>query len=267
MSIVFEARHRTEGLHAALKLLRSAATLEEMSRKRFAREQRLVTALKHPSIVRAFEIGEDQGEVFIASELVTLGDADALASPTTPLSMVWTLAADLFAGLAFAHSQTVVHRDIKPSNLLLTRGPDAHRPYRGKLNDFGLAKSFRDMGGSYRTAEGEIAGTAEFMPPEQALGLSGAGMSADLYAAGASIYYLLTKELPLAVPPGQTLAGFAQLCVATLTHDRVPLRQRRPDVPDDVGQWIDLLVAREPARRMGVSTKMLAGRFAAIAGV
>lgn len=263
MSVVFEARHRTEGLHAAVKLLRSGSDLGEMGRKRFAREQRLLTSLRHPHIVRAFEVGEEGGELFIASELVPEGDAEVVASPASPLDVVFVLAADLFDALAWAHEQGVVHRDLKPANLLMTRAGDPARRLRGKLNDFGLGKSFRDHGGSYRTADDEIAGTAHFMPPEQALGLAGAGMSADVYAAAATVYYLLTKELPLAAPSGGRITGFAQLCVATLMNDRVPLRQRRPEVPDDVAMWLDLLVCREPERRAHVTARMVAERFAA----
>jgi len=267
MSVVFEARHRTEGLHAAIKLLRSATDLGEMGRRRFVREQRILTALRHPSVVRAFDVGEGEGELYIASELVPEGDADAIASPCSSMEAVWVLAADLFAAIAYAHGQGVVHRDIKPGNLLLTRATDPERRLRGKLSDFGLGKSLHDGGGSYRTADDEIAGTAQFMPPEQALGLAGAGVSADIYSAAATIYYLLTKELPLASAHGGRVTGFAQLCVAALMNDRVPLRQRRPEVPDDVAMWIDLLVCREPERRAHVSAQMVAERFAARAGL
>lgn len=262
MSVVFEARHRTEGLLAALKLMRPMTSLGEMARKRFLREQRVLLALHHPAIVRAFEAAEDQGELFIASELVPEGEAESVASPVSPMNVIFLLAADLFSALAYAHGQGVVHRDVKPGNLLLTRASDGR--LRGKLNDFGLAKSFHDVGGSYRTADDEVAGTPQFMAPEQALGLATAGVSADIYSAAATVYWLLTRELPFLAPDGHRLTGFAPLCIATLTYDRHPLRARRPEVPVDVASWLDLLLCREPERRAHVTAQMVAQRFAAI---
>ncbi len=266
MSIVFEARHREEGLHAALKLLRMRTPFDEVRRRRFTREQQLVVALDHPAIVRAFEIGEDAAasEVFIASEFVAGGDAEQIASPTSPVDQVFLLAADLFSALAYAHEHGVVHRDVKPPNLLLHR--DAQGRLRGQLADFGLAKSLQDLGEGYETADGEIAGSFEFMAPEQALALKGAGEAADLYSAAATIYYCLTEQLPFdAGPDGRRLQGLTRLALATIRHERVPLRARRADVPEEAARILDLLVSREPERRAHLRASALAAAFEALA--
>lgn len=262
MSIVFEARHRVEGVHGALKLLRLRHPLDDTRRRRFTREQQLVAALSHPNIVRAFEIGDDDasGEVFIASELVTGGDAEQLAAPDAPLPVVLRLAADLFAALAHAHEHGVVHRDVKPPNLLLQR--EAGGVVRGRLADFGLAKSVQDLGEDYSTVDGEVAGSVEFMAPEQALALADAGVAADLYSAGATLYYLLTEKLPFPDAPRAP----TRLALATVMQARVPLRTLRPDVPDEVARWIDLLVSREPERRAHLTARELAARFSEIPG-
>ncbi len=266
MSIVFEARHRTEGLHAALKLLRLRTPVDEVRRRRFTREQQLVAALDHPAIVRAFEIGEDPvaSEVFIASEFVAGGDAEQISSPTSALDQVFLLAADLFSALAYAHEHGVIHRDVKPPNLLLHR--DEEGRLRGQLADFGLAKSLQDLGEGYETADGEVAGSFEFMAPEQALALKDAGEAADLYSAAATIYYLLTEQLPFEPSPdGRRLQGLTRLALATIMHERVPLRTRRPDVPEEAARWIDLLVSRQPERRAHLRAATLVATFAALA--
>ncbi len=267
MSLVFEARHRTEGLHAALKLLRLRTEFDERRRQRFTREQQVVTALRHPAIVSAFEIGSDPiaGEVFIASELVTEGDAEAIASKTSRLDVVWTIGADLFSALAYAHAAEVIHRDVKPQNVLLFR--DERQRLRAKLADFGLAKAIAGPS-ELETAADEVSGSAEFMPPEQALALADAGKPADLYSAGATLYYLLTEELPLAPDKdGRPVTGFMRLCIATVTHARIPIRDRRPEVPEEAARWIDLLVSRERERRAEIDAARVAAAFAELAGL
>ena len=250
MSAVYEARHPS-GMRAALKVMLPQRQLESEGRLRFLKEQRLSRSLVHKRIVRCLDAGETpDGKLWVATELLGSGDAESVGGPMASIPAMVTLAADMLEALAHAHGQGVVHRDVKPSNLLLMR--DARGTLRGKLSDFGLAKSFRTAGGTIITKDSDVRGSAPFIAPEQLLGFRDVSVSADVYSAGGTLYYLLTGELPLVVEGSPWEASDAQLCLATLSDDRVPLAARRPDLHPHLAQWIDLLVCRDRDRRKHV---------------
>jgi eukaryotic-like serine/threonine-protein kinase len=258
MGAVFEARHIRGGMRAAIKtMIPEHGGLDKPMTKRFLKEQRIATSLKHERIVRCFGVGStDTGALYVATEFLAHGDAEQLASPRSSVRHVVALVADVMDGLAFAHAQGIVHRDIKPRNVLLA-GIDGDL-YRGKLADFGLAKSFRDIGGSILTKPGDVGGSAAFMAPEQLLGFRDVGPTADVYAAAAMLYYLLTAEVPVLLRVPLANATDPMLCLATLENDRVPIQQRRADVHPWLAQWIDLLVSRDHTKRMHIDAARLA---------
>lgn len=251
MAAVYEARHPS-GMRAALKVMLPQRQLESEGRLRFLKEQRITRSLAHRRIVRCLDVGElPEGKLWVATELLDAGDAESVAGPNTDVANTVTLAADMVEALVYAHGLGIVHRDIKPSNLLLLR--DARGRLRGKLSDFGLAKSFRNAGGTIITKDNEIRGSAPFIAPEQLLGFRDVSETADVYSAASTLYYLLTGELPLAIKGSPWAATDAQLCLATLADDRVSLAQRRPDAHPFLVQWVDLLVSRDWERRKHVS--------------
>ncbi len=253
---VFEARHARAGCRVALKVILAERRIDASTVKRFLKEQRIASELVHPAIVRCFEVGAlpathaHDRRPYVATELLARGDADALAGPASDGRAMCALVADLFDALAHAHAQGVVHRDVKPSNLLLAPPGNDGTPH-AKLADFGLAKQYRSIGGTLVTKEHEVGGSAAFVAPEQLLGFRDVGPSADVYGGAATLYYLLTGELPVVLPRSWQDATDPQLCLAALADERVPITERRRVHPW-LAQWIDLLVCRDPARRAHV---------------
>ncbi len=165
----------------------------------------------------------------------------ALAEPL-PLTSAASLGVQLLSALDHAHQKGYVHRDIKPSNLLVQG--QAHHP-KMKLSDFGLAKSFRDNAGfAGLTHQGDIGGSSGFISPDHIRDFREAKEPADLYSAGATLYYLMTGQYPF--------FGFnpnrADAYTMILEHPPVPLRAHRPDVPGGLRSG-DPQGAREAARR------------------
>ena len=164
--------------------------LDETARTRVAREAQAMGRLgSHPHIVTVFDLGEEQGQPFMVTELMGGGDVEGLveqASDYVPMEDAVEIAAAVCRGLAFAHDKHLVHRDLKPGNVWLTDDGVA------KIGDFGLALA-QDR--SRPTEEGLMVGTVAYMPPEQALG-GEVGPRSDLYSLGAMLYELVTGRPP-----------------------------------------------------------------------
>ncbi len=250
MGTVYEGRQRGTGVRAALKVLCPELGSGHPLARRFLREQRLHGSLVHDRIVRCYSVSTLPGrsEVCIAMEFVPGGSADRVARRTSNLRQMVVLAADLFEGLAYGHERGLVHRDVKPANLLLTL-PDASGVVRAKLSDYGLAKNLQEAGGG-TTGTGFVAGSPFFVAPEQLLDLKRVGTSADIYGASATVYALLAGASALAVPDDKT--DVATVCAAVLDAARVPLRQRRPDVPAPLADWLDAMLLRDPVHQSRV---------------
>ena len=156
------------------------------SHERFEREAQAAAALNHPNIVTIYEIGEHEGQVFIAMEYVegqTLKDIISvrtgrdlslpIAPRPLPIAQVLEIATQLTSGLAAAHAKGIVHRDVKPQNILIDKDN------RVKILDFGLAKL---KGISSLTKESSTLGTVHYMSPEQTMGQRGRSSHRHLVA-------------------------------------------------------------------------------------
>jgi eukaryotic-like serine/threonine-protein kinase len=181
MGVVYRGRDDSLDRDVALKLMRAAAGPED--RSRFLREARAAARLQHPNIVTIYEADEEDGEPFIAMELLEGMDLqraiEAGLRPDPKVTLPIVL--QLLAGLGHAHDQGIVHRDVKPSNLFLPR----KRP--AKIMDFGVAHL---AGGS---AAAGIVGTPNYMSPEQVRSGNVDGRS-DVFSAGLILYELVTGE-------------------------------------------------------------------------
>jgi eukaryotic-like serine/threonine-protein kinase len=186
MGVVYAARDERLERTVALKTIASVAR-DDTARKRFWREARAAASVNHPNICQIYEIGEDQGELFIAMELLE-GEVLTQRLERGAMSAAETLPIGLgvLAALGALHSRGIVHRDLKPSNIFLTT-------HGVKLLDFGLARPELDASVSLNsdiTKSGIVMGTPRYMAPEQASG-DPVDARTDLFAAGAILFEML----------------------------------------------------------------------------
>jgi tRNA A-37 threonylcarbamoyl transferase component Bud32 len=193
MGIVFLAEHTSLQRKVAIKVLAADKAKDRLALERFQREGRAAAALQHPNIVGLHDISQGNGVHFLVMEYVEGKDLQTMIAETGPLpyAQAAQYVAQAAAGLRHAHEKGIIHRDIKPSNLILaTKGTV-------KLLDMGLARSFHDQQDQLtsRLAGGDIAGTAEFLSPEQALNQP-LDERSDIYSLGATFYALITGHPP-----------------------------------------------------------------------
>jgi serine/threonine-protein kinase len=176
----------------ALKVLSEGLAGNQGYIDRFYREAKSGALLSHPNIVRTFNVGQDRatGKHYLVLEYVDGPSVQVLLQQLGRLTVgdAMHVALDVARGLEHAHSRNIVHRDIKPDNILVTRSGVA------KLGDLGLAK--RTDEASHLTAARQGFGTTAYMPYEQAVNAKGADGRSDIYALGATLYHLLTGQVP-----------------------------------------------------------------------
>ena len=241
----------------ALKTIIPAMAGTEQQVDRFLREASILRELDHPHIVAFRDLGESDGQLYFAMDYVRGPDVAQLLRAhggPLPIGRAVGLACQLLEALEYAHARGFVHRDIKPANLLVTE--EAGRDVV-KLADFGLARVYQASRLSGLTMMGDLGGTLAYMPPEQITEFREVKPAADQYAAGrdavqpadrARWIYDLPRELQDQIP-------------MILQDDPVPIRSRRPEIPEPWPRSSTAL-AREPEARfadVGAMRKALAG--------
>ena len=193
MGEVYRARDTRLDREVALKVLPANAMRDRDSRSRFKREARVASQLNHPNSVTVYDIGEQDGRVFIAMEYIEGRTLDSVISQTG-LALQDTLryAIAIAAALAEAHSLRIIHRDLKPGNIMITSKGVV------KVLDFGLAKisrppDFAQTASSLETQTGMFIGTPAYMSPEQADGKFVDARS-DVFSFGAMLYQMVTGK-------------------------------------------------------------------------
>ncbi|NUP05664.1 MAG: protein kinase [Polyangiaceae bacterium] len=210
MATVYAAFDQQRASPVALKVLKRELTRDSMVLRRFEREAKAASHLRHPNVVEVLDWGVDGEEAFISMELAQGTDLLKALARQRPMKQVRAVLvlAQVCAALAAAHSKGIVHRDLKPENILLIVDPTEPGGDRAKVLDFGIAKilDMSKAGGSSDdppsyvtktalTRVGTIVGTPAYMSPEQCRGGEIDGRS-DLYACGVLLYQLVTGELP-----------------------------------------------------------------------
>lgn len=253
MGVVFKARHRTLRRIVALKMIRSGEFADNGQVRRFYAEAEAAAKLDHPGIVPVYESGEFSGRHFFSMAFV---EGHALTEETKDGPMDPRRAASVLKRVAealhFAHENGIVHRDIKPANILLDLNGQP------RIADFGLAKHV--TGENDMTREGHILGTPSYMAPEQASGQSHcAGAGADIYAAGATLYYLLTGRPPIQAaskmetirqvietepaPPRRLNPAISRdletICLKCLRKDPKSRYPTAAELARDLGNWLE----------------------------
>jgi pSer/pThr/pTyr-binding forkhead associated (FHA) protein len=244
MGVVYQARHNMTGRMVALKLIMPETATTRSAIDRFQREMSVISQIRHPNIVECYEQGMTRGQFWFAMEYVAGTNLEALAKADPgryPVNQACRLTCQILKGLEEAHKLGFVHRDIKPENILIAQTAEG---LAVKISDFGLAKSFRGVGLSGLTFSGEMRGTVPFMPPEQMLDFKTVTPLADLYATAATLYYMLTCQYVY-----DESAGGGDLIHMLLEESPIPIRDRRPDVPQALAEVIRICLARDPKER------------------
>jgi serine/threonine protein kinase/tetratricopeptide (TPR) repeat protein len=192
MGVVYAAKDARLGRSVAIKMIR-AASADPAARDRLSREARSAASINHPAICQLYEIGEHEGELFLAMELL---QGESLATRLTrgpmPLGEAVATALGILHGVEALQRQGLVHRDLKPSNIFLT-------PHGVKLLDFGLATSIESASAAATavrlTQPGTVMGTPHYAAPEQLQG-GQVDTRTDLFATGAVLYEMLAGKPP-----------------------------------------------------------------------
>jgi serine/threonine protein kinase len=246
MGTVYKARHRRMKRLVAIKVLSRSVDQSEKFVQRFQREVEAVARLSHPNIVMAHDADEAEVGHFLVMEFVNGRDMASEVRERGPLPIpeAVELIVQAARALDYAHGQGIIHRDIKPANLLR----DVHGVV--KVADLGLA-CFKDALGrspedmSALTQSGTVMGTVDYMPPEQALGMTTVDHRADIYSLGCTLHYFLIGQ-----PPYQ---GPSMMAILLQHRDAaVPsLRAVRGEVPAALDQIFQRMVAKKPEERFG----------------
>jgi eukaryotic-like serine/threonine-protein kinase len=248
MGQVYLAEHNAMRRRVAVKVLPPERSESPFARERFLREARAAAALDHPHLCRVFDVENDGDVHFLVMEYLPGVSLHDLISRRGPLSPERT-ANYLYqtaAGLSAIHARSLVHRDIKPANLLLDRNGTV------KVLDLGLVRSELDDDALTRGEGAKIVGTADFLAPEQAVNSSTVDSRADLYALGATAYYLLTGEPPFKAEK------VSQKLIAHQIAEPKPVHLARPGVPADLSAVVHKLLAKKPDDRYACAAEVMA---------
>jgi len=252
MGVVLKAFEPALHRLVAIKVLAAALAGSAVARRRFTREAQAAAAVCHDHIVPVHGVHEVDGLPYLVMQYVPGESLQARLDRVGPLPLLEIVRIGLqtASGLAAAHAQGLIHRDIKPANLLLEGEPGALAPgvTRVKITDFGLARMVDDVG---LTQNGVVAGTPEYMAPEQAKG-EHIDHRADLFSLGSVLYALCTGQPPFR---GSTTAAVLH---KVSTAAALSVRELNPDVPAWLDELIARLLAKEPDQRVQTAAEVLA---------
>ena len=232
-----------DGEEVAVKVLRTNYQTDPIAVARFQREARAMADLDHPHIVRITDIGEEDGQQYLAMEYVAGLDLKRYIKEHYPLSNeeAVRIMGQILLAMRLAHTRGIVHRDLKPQNILLT--PDG----TAKVTDFGIAVAFAETS---LTQTNSMLGSVHYLSPEQARG-SKATVQSDIYAMGIIFYEMLTGHIPYDGDSAVTIA---------LQHFQKPLPSviaENPSVP----QALENVVIKATAKKLTDRYKSVAEMY------
>jgi serine/threonine protein kinase len=240
---VFSARRTDDGSRAALKILKPRYSGDREFEARFRNEYALASELVHPNVVRILDVGNAGTLTYFSMDLYPDSLAFLIGRETrVDEASLLRIAADITAGLAYAHERGIVHRDIKPDNILLQSDGTA------VISDFGIAKAVS----GYVTATGVnmTIGTPQYISPEQAQGRKLDGRS-DLYSLGVTLYKAATGE-----PPFRSTDWFELARMHVEEPPQGP-RKLRPDLSERFERIVLRCLAKHPDDRYASSAQLL----------
>ncbi len=249
MGTVFLCEHKLMRRRVAVKVLPISKGGDKASLERFYREARAIAAVDHPNIVRAYDIDQDENLHFLVMEWVDGINLQDLVKKFGPLdpTRACHYAYGAAIGLQHAHEMGLIHRDIKPGNILVDRFGVV------KVLDLGLARLTHDTEDNLtRLHDENVLGTADYLAPEQAMDSHTVDIRADIYALGATMYFLLSGSPPF--PEGSV----AQKLIWHQNRTPRPLRQLRADAPDELVAVVERMMSKDPARRYQTPAEVMA---------
>ena len=257
MGVVYKAQDSRLERAVALKFLPEKLAQQPQALERFRREARAASALNHPGICTIYDVGEQDGQAFIAMEFI---DGETLRSHIhgKPLAVqeVLELGIQIAEALEAAHAEGIIHRDIKPANIFVTKRG------RAKVLDFGLAKLIpkgiasgdgdsSDASASANSIVGIISGTPSYMSPEQVRG-DDLDPRTDIFSLGLVLYEMATGRQAFGGGTGGAVIE------AVLTRPPAPVRSINPDIPPTLEAIIDKALNKNREQRYQHTTEMVA---------
>jgi predicted Ser/Thr protein kinase len=243
MSVVYQAENLRLSSVIALKVLAPELAADDVFRARFLEESRIAASLNHPNVIPIYDMGSQDGLLYIAMRYVSGTDLRQMIKkrgrilPATALFLLGQAARALDA----AHRHGLVHRDVKPGNLLIERG-DQGDPDHVYLADFGITK--HAMSRSGLTSTGQFLGTIDYVAPEQIRGTSVLGL-ADQYSLGCVLYECLTGRVPFEKDLD------AAIIWAHVEETPTMPTVLRPELPPEVDEVFRRVLSKHPDERYG----------------
>jgi serine/threonine-protein kinase len=250
MGAVYEARHRTLGRSAAIKVLHPHIAADERLAFRFVNEGRAASVIDHPGVVEVYDCGRlPDGTVYLIMELLrgeSLGRRLRRVGRLPPPEAL-SIGHQVAVVLAAAHARGVVHRDLKPDNVMLVPDAGDPRKERVKLLDFGIAHIARERESEEMrtrlTQTDQVLGTPRYMAPEQCRGAKHVDDKADVYALGAMFYELLAGRTPFQAD------STGELMLQHMQATPRSLREIDPSLPAGFAVLIHAMLAKSPDER------------------
>ncbi len=236
--VVFKAFDPALGRSVAIKVLAPQLATSAAARVRFAREARAAAAVVHENVVAIHAVDSWNNLPYLVMPYIAGQSLQERVDRDGPVDLkaILRIGIQTAQGLASAHAQGLVHRDVKPSNILLENGVE-----RVKLTDFGLARAVDDAS---LTQSGVVAGTPQYMSPEQARG-EPVDHRSDLFSLGSVLYFMCTGHAPF--------RASSTPAVLRRVSDEEPrsIRDSNPDIPVWLADLVGRLHAKDPASRFG----------------
>ena len=236
MGIVLKAFDRPLDRTVAIKVMAPYLATSGAARQRFSREARAAAAVIHPNVIAIYGVSTDAALPYLVMPYIAGASLQKRLDTegALPVPDILRIGIQIASGLAAAHDQGLVHRDIKPANILLDQGVD-----RLVITDFGLARAVDDAS---VTRTGVIAGTPQYMSPEQARG-EPVDARSDLFSLGSVLYTACTGRVPFRA---ETPYGVLRRITDNVPH---PIRELNPAIPDWLCQVVNRLLAKSVADR------------------
>ncbi|MEZ4430161.1 MAG: serine/threonine-protein kinase [Nannocystaceae bacterium] len=245
MGTVYLGEHTTVGRRVAIKVLTHQWSRNELVVKRFRAEARAASAAGHPNIIEVFDAGElPDGRLYLVMEYLTGRNLyDEIQDlGTLPVGRACRIIRAVGRAIRAAHDVGIIHRDLKPDNVMFVPLPEGEGE-TVKVLDFGISAGAERPEGSGRlTVPGHALGTPEYMAPEQAKGKD-ATEAFDIYALGVMLFECLVGEPPF------VSNNLVEIMARKSTEVAPSLREKRPDLPDNLVALVDGCLEIDPEKR------------------